>query len=60
MPFAYFPHLCNKSMSIVLQRLDEKFDNQSQEYMNHREYCCHSGKLWYLQHNCVGDTIVYN
>ena len=19
-----------------------------------------SGKLWYLQHNCVGDTIVYH
>ena len=24
-----------------------------------RMYCCLSGKLWYLQHNCVGDTIVY-
>ena len=23
-------------------------------------YCCLSGKLWYLQHNCVGDTIVYH
>ena len=22
--------------------------------------CCVSGKLWYLQHNCVGDTIVYH
>ena len=21
---------------------------------------CLSGKLWYLQHNCVGDTIVYH
>ena len=21
---------------------------------------CISGKLWYLQHNCVGDTIVYH
>ena len=21
---------------------------------------CHSGKIWYLQHNCVGDTIVYH
>ena len=23
-------------------------------------YSCLSGKLWYLQHNCVGDTIVYH
>ena len=23
-------------------------------------YPCVSGKLWYLQHNCVGDTIVYH
>ena len=23
------------------------------------KYCCLSSKLWYLQHNCVGDTIVY-
>ena len=23
-------------------------------------HCCHSGKLWYLQHNCVGDIIVYH
>ena len=23
-------------------------------------YRCLSGKLWYLQHNCVGDTIVYH
>ena len=23
-------------------------------------YRCLSGKLWYLQHNCVRDTIVYN
>ena len=23
-------------------------------------YHCLSGKLWYLQHNCVGDTIVYH
>ena len=22
-------------------------------------YCCLSGKLWYLQHNCAGDPIVY-
>ena len=21
---------------------------------------CHCGALWYLQHNCVGDTIVYH
>ena len=33
-----------------------------------KDICCHlsildrwfSGKLWYLQHNCVGDTIVYH
>ena len=23
-------------------------------------YTSLSGKLWYLQHNCVGDTIVYH
>ena len=23
-------------------------------------YRCRSGKLWYLQHSCVGDTIVYH
>ena len=23
-------------------------------------YRCVSGKLWYLQHYCVGDTIVYH
>ena len=23
-------------------------------------YCCLSGKLWYLQYNCVGDTRVYH
>ena len=23
-------------------------------------YRCLNGKLWYLQHNCVGDTIVYD
>ena len=23
-------------------------------------FCSLSGKLWYLQHNCVGDTIVYH
>ena len=22
-------------------------------------YCCLGGELWYLQHNCVGDAVVY-
>ena len=22
--------------------------------------CWFSGKLWYLQHNCIGDTVVYH
>ena len=26
----------------------------------HRIYCWLIGKLWYLQHNCVGDIIIYN
>ena len=27
---------------------------------NANSYRCLSGKLWYLLHNCVGDTIVYH
>ena len=23
-------------------------------------YRCHSDKLWYREHNCVGDTIIYH
>ena len=26
----------------------------------HGSFCCFSDKLWYLQHNYVGDTIVYH
>ena len=26
----------------------------------HRSYRCFGGKLWYLQHTCAGDTIVYH
>ena len=26
--------------------------------MKHMIICCFSGKLWYLQHKCVGDTIL--
>ena len=25
-----------------------------------RIFRCFSGKIWYLQHHCVGDTIVYH
>ena len=28
--------------------------------MGSRTYRWLSGKLWYLQHSCVGDTIVYH
>ena len=28
--------------------------------MKVRLFCRLSGKLWYLQHNCVGDTVVYH
>ena len=28
--------------------------------LQHLSFCCLNGKLWYLQNNCVGYTIVYH
>ena len=45
--------MCHQIVRVAMANTEPMSDYK---LINH----CFSGKLWYLQHNCVGDTIVYH
>ena len=63
-----FPDICWWAYIIMLvtdvliwhQIINKHHADLSMLVVSQGSYCCISGKLWYLQHNCVGDTIVYH
>ena len=50
-------------MARTLQRTISRLFSWKSRFLAGSQWCIHhlvSGKLWYLQHNCVRDTIVYH
>ena len=47
-------------LDLLLLSQSSRMENTCCNIVTRRKYCCLCGNLWYFQHSCVGDTIIYH